>query len=256
MEPDQSNLSARIDAAMDPAAPPEQLALLAGDQDQSVRGFVARNMNTPPEQLALLAEDEGISVRRGIAWNPATLPQTLALLASDHDQGVRAAVAGNPNAPPEGLALLTGESRWQVRRFVAYHPNATPETLLLLAADEDEDVRECAARNPNATLKVFVRLIFGEKYTRIMKQHEPHALTQALTEQPFQVSSAFLEQTPVSEILNARSTEDTLLSADILLAAARCGRRLSLSSFEEALSAVKQGLFPFLAADIFGETLT
>ena len=57
--------------------------------------------NTSPETLALLAKDEDWSIRYYVAKNPNTSPEVLALLANDEDSYVSRMALDNPNLPDE-----------------------------------------------------------------------------------------------------------------------------------------------------------
>jgi hypothetical protein len=85
--------------AIDVNTTPENLTILAKDENYYVRWNVARNPNTPPETLTILATDKEPDVRWYVSQNPNTPPETLTLLANDEDFYVRSCVARNPNTP-------------------------------------------------------------------------------------------------------------------------------------------------------------
>jgi hypothetical protein len=52
--------------------------ILAREDDEGVRGWVAENPTTPAEILAILARDDDGRVRSQVAVNPSTLLEDLA----------------------------------------------------------------------------------------------------------------------------------------------------------------------------------
>ncbi len=61
----------------------EALKVLAGDNEQGVRSWVATNSACPPEQLSHLARDEDHGVRSSVAKNPACPSELLVKLSGD-----------------------------------------------------------------------------------------------------------------------------------------------------------------------------
>ena len=101
------DVSARKTAAASAATPPEELALLAHDDDELVRIEVAYNSAASQETLSMLARDERWEVREGVAANAAIPPGVQIPLAFDDESLVRAAVAHNSATSEETLAKLT-----------------------------------------------------------------------------------------------------------------------------------------------------
>lgn len=61
---------AKLPLAESPSTPPDALATLSADGDDSVRRCVAGNPSAPPDVLASLSTDGYASVRQGAAMNP------------------------------------------------------------------------------------------------------------------------------------------------------------------------------------------
>jgi len=59
-----------LQLARDPNATPEQLKILATDDDGGVRYYVAKHQNTLSETLQILATDDDYDVRYEAAHNP------------------------------------------------------------------------------------------------------------------------------------------------------------------------------------------
>ncbi len=140
----------QVCVAMHELTPPEILALLAGEAEETIRVGVAWNKKTSPEVLAGLASDGVATVRNGVAHNLNTPTEVLARLAGDTDAEVRWGVAGNDHTPPEILARLAGDKEVLVRDRVAWNKRTPREVLARLAGDEASTVREGA----NISLKL------------------------------------------------------------------------------------------------------
>lgn len=143
----------------DPRTSPETLAILAKDENDDVRWWVAKNPSTLPETLAILAKDNHNGVRGDVALNPNTPVEILTFLAGDECNYVLSKLAENKNTPPELLANLALIKDCRTLENVAWNPNTpseiltildTPsETLIVLAEDEDYNVRWWVKENPN-----------------------------------------------------------------------------------------------------------
>jgi hypothetical protein len=167
--------------AVDPGAPPDLLAALAGhaepvalladdagpedtisamvrDWTGGVRGRVARNPSTPAKALAVLARDSNRSMRRNVAQNPAAQAEALDALARDADEEVRGGVAQNPSTPAELLAALARDADEQVRGGVARNPSTPTELLAALARDARKVVRGRVAQNPSTPTELLAAL--------------------------------------------------------------------------------------------------
>lgn len=170
---------------------PQELALLADDEDSGVRFFVAANPYTPLGARILLAADTDPTVRTGaamaVAWDPlasATTQQIttdlaaalardsnvlvrLALvenkrlppavfdsLATDPDEMIRWKLAGNLDVPGRVLETLTQDSRLPVRLAAIRHRNLPVSVLTSLAQDNNVIIRQTVCENVNAPLTV------------------------------------------------------------------------------------------------------
>lgn len=100
--------------------------------------------------LAILAEDDDPSIRLVVAQNPATPRTVHQLLELDDSQHVRAALARNPTITPKLLLMLARDYSWSavpIRGAAARNPVATPEILALLAQDQASLVRQTVFQN-------------------------------------------------------------------------------------------------------------
>jgi hypothetical protein len=173
---------------------PEELALLAEDEDSGVRFYVAANRHVPLDVQLHLAEDKEALVRSGIAlsleYDPLasdlqkTLKTRLALklaadaqpivrlslvsnralpneayeqLARDADPVIRQKLAENIQLSHPALAILAQDSLAVIRAAAAGHDNIAPAILIQLSRDLSGQVREAVATNVNtnfATLDI------------------------------------------------------------------------------------------------------
>ena len=107
--------------------------------------------------LAILAEDDDLSIRLLVAQNPATPRTVHQLLELDDSQHVRAALARNPNISPKLLLTLARDYTWSavpIRVAAALNPVATSEILELLAQDQASLVRQTVGQNPQASAEI------------------------------------------------------------------------------------------------------
>lgn len=155
---------ARAAVARDRDTPTDVLALLAKDQDKTVRRQVAENGQTPCELLTLLAMDRHLDVRRAVAENSKTSAEALTLLAKDQDRTVRRRVTENSRTPCELLTLLAMDRHLDVRRAVAKNVQTPSEVLTLLAADEHYEVRCAVAGNSQTPVELLTLLAKDEHY--------------------------------------------------------------------------------------------
>ena len=86
---------------------------------------LAKDPYTTPEQLKVLATDDDWRVRCWVALNLNTLKETLQVLANDKFVNARWCVTRNSNTPLEILQLLATDDNWEVRYEAAHNPNAT-----------------------------------------------------------------------------------------------------------------------------------
>lgn len=171
---------------------PDELALLAEDEDSGVRFYVASNRNVPldvqlqlvedPEEIVRsgvalslayslqegsiqkqlkeriadrLAGDEKPIVRMSLASNRALPNRIYEKLAADKDPIIRQKLAENGRIPRSALAALARDSLAIVRTSAAAHDLLPPSILQELGRDVEPAVRTAVAGNintPTATL--------------------------------------------------------------------------------------------------------
>lgn len=174
---------------------PEELALLADDEDGGVRFYVAVNRHTPLDVRLHLAFDAMAHVRAGVAmsliYDPlastairdltekigqhlAQDPQPLVrlglasnlflsssiydLLAGDGDSLVRQKLAENLHLPQNTVAILGQDSVVTVQIQALLHRNAPRSLLEEKGEDGDTRLRLAVCRNLNTPLDVLVKL--------------------------------------------------------------------------------------------------
>ena len=183
---DDVTVSIRRDRTRLPAAEPyreaeavigaagDEPAVLAADEDVTVRRQVARNPHTPAEALDRLADDPDeakelteTKVRWYVASNPTTSESTLTRMATaseETDLMVLAAIGRHPHAATavlEHLATAPAPGRsWvdpDVRQAVASNPS-TPPAILAAWENADANTGAAVAKNPATPTDVLERL--------------------------------------------------------------------------------------------------
>ena len=174
---------------------PEELGLLADDEDGGVRFYVAVNRHTPLDvrlQLAFdplshviagvamsliydplaslairnltekigqhLAQDSQPLVRLGLASNLFLSPSLFDLLAGDGDSLVRQKLAENLHIPQNTVAILGQDSVVAVQIQALQHRNAPRSLLEAMGEDGNTMVRLAVCQNLNTPLGVLVKL--------------------------------------------------------------------------------------------------
>ncbi|MEW6754897.1 MAG: hypothetical protein AB1505_28530 [Candidatus Latescibacterota bacterium] len=160
---------------------PEELALLAGDEDSGVRFAVGVNPYTSVEVLLRLSGDASAAVRAGVALKLShdvlAAPQTQELcrqiarqLAADPHALVRLALAGNTGLPPETYDLLAQDTDPVIRGKLAANANVGETALRQLAEDgvpavqlaalqhrsTPADVLEASSADPRSAVRLAV----------------------------------------------------------------------------------------------------
>lgn len=108
---------------------PEELTVLTGHSNQSVRVQVAKHVQCPPQALKILANDEAVAVRVLVAAHEASPSELLTGFARNESWALRAAVAGNESAAPELLLELCEDNENAVVAAVAANP-ACPISIM------------------------------------------------------------------------------------------------------------------------------
>ena len=129
-------------------ADPELIAVLAARRDNpeirvGIQLEAARNPACPPEIASMLALSPN-SVVRAAAANHITDPQLLTALAQDKHDRAPAVVAANPNCPEDTLAMLVSHNAPQVREAATRNPVCLIRWLADLTRDSCRDVATAA----------------------------------------------------------------------------------------------------------------
>lgn len=198
---------------------PEELALLAEDEDSGVRFYVAANRHVPLDIQLHLAEDKEALVRSGVAlsleYDPLasdlqrTLKTRLALklatdsqpivrlslvsnralpneayeqLANDADPVIRQKLAENIQLSHPALAILAQDSLAVIRAAAAGHDNIAPAILIQLGRDVSAQVREAVATNVNTNFATLDTLADDPMLgVRLAVAKHPSTLPETLT---------------------------------------------------------------------------
>ena len=140
---------------------PQELALLADDEDAGVRFYVAANRHTSLGTLLALTDDPEPTVRSAVALSLAHDPlaspavrqvtETIAhRLAKDSQVLVRLALVSNGTIPEAVLDSLARDPDYVVRRKIAASRYASKSALTALVQDSVLVVLTAALANPNA----------------------------------------------------------------------------------------------------------
>ena len=175
---------------------PDELALLAEDEDSGVRFYVAANKNVPLDVQLHLVEDPEDVVRGGVALSlyfslqdtplreelkrriaerlagdgkpivrmalvsNTTLPDEIYdMLAADPDPIIRQKLSENVSIPRSSLILLARDEISTVRASAANHTNMPDSLLIELSGDVEASVRAAVARNVNTSIGVLDSLV-------------------------------------------------------------------------------------------------
>jgi hypothetical protein len=139
---------------------PEELSLLAEDEDSGVRFYVAANRHVPLDVQLHLADDDEALVRSGIAlsldYDPLAsslqkkLKTRLALkLAADPQPIVRLSLVSNRKLPDEAYEILARDTDPVIRQKLAENIRLTRTALAILAQDSLAVIRATAASHDN-----------------------------------------------------------------------------------------------------------
>lgn len=132
-----------------------------------------------PENLRLLAKNENWYIRIKPAEDPFTPIDVLAALAYDtFDNGsgkylVRNAAAENPATPVEILEKLSQESHESLRISVARNPSTPAEILEKFSQDSSKPVRGYVARNPSTPIFILEYLAKSFVYSVVRNPSTP-----------------------------------------------------------------------------------
>lgn len=151
---------------------PQELALLADDEDAGVRFYVAANRHTPLGTRLALASDEVATVRAGvamsIAYDPLASSEVRSLtetmvgeLSTDANVLVRLALLKNGRLPAFAFDSLATDPDRSVRRTVAEGLYTPGHVLEVLSADSVAAVQRAAVIHPNLPLRRLTELSFS-----------------------------------------------------------------------------------------------
>jgi|GEM_PF-809957 len=140
---------------------PQELALLADDEDAGVRFHVAANRHSALGTILALADDPEPTVRSGVAlsleYDPLASPEvrqvkeSIALqLSRDPQVLVRLALVSNGRIPTTILDSLAMDEDHVIRQKVAASGYASKTALAALVQDSVLTVQTAALANPNA----------------------------------------------------------------------------------------------------------
>ena len=149
----------RIQAASNPACPPQPQLRLLTDPDPAVRAAVV-----PHHPGAIdAAGDPSPLVRRAAAAVTGLTASDALRLVADKDDGVREVLAANIHTPPALLRQLAGDPAWLVRCSVARNRSSPQDVLEQFASSisgtRDPHLRSVAARNKSTPPEVVARLL-------------------------------------------------------------------------------------------------
>jgi hypothetical protein len=118
---------------------PASEALLARDDDETVRHQIARRTTDPTQLLALL-EDPHPLVRGGVLENPAVRLEHRLALIGDPSPDVRLLLVGRRPLPLDACLTLARDRSSRVRQALARASWAPDEVIQLLLADRNPEV--------------------------------------------------------------------------------------------------------------------
>lgn len=118
---------------------PASEALLARDDDETVRHQIARRTTDPARLLALI-EDPHPLVRGGVLENPAVRLEHLLALIGDPSPDVRLLLVGRRPLPLDACLTLARDRSSRVRQALARASWAPDEVVQLLLADRNPEV--------------------------------------------------------------------------------------------------------------------
>tara|TARA_Y100000588_G_C14249560_1_gene922898 strand:- start:1704 stop:2705 length:1002 start_codon:yes stop_codon:yes gene_type:complete len=152
---------------------PEELTLLADDEDGEVRFYVASNKHTPLGIKMRLVGDPLPFVRSGVAlaikWDPLDSPNVKNItdmiiqeLAKDPQPIVRMSLAGNLNLSPSAYETLAQDPDYIIRQKVAKNTHLPKSALNILVQDTVEVVQVQALKHRNIDIS-WLRNMSGDQ---------------------------------------------------------------------------------------------
>ncbi|MEV0570332.1 hypothetical protein [Dactylosporangium sp. NPDC050588] len=139
--------------------PAEAVAVLAADEDHSVRLLLAEHHpDVPGHILPDLVRGTG-HARWDLARHPAMPAGALAAMALGDDTDLRRVAATAPNLPPAVAEVLAGHADDTARAYVAANPALPVPAVIALLDDPDPRVAEAAARSPRLPAATAGRLL-------------------------------------------------------------------------------------------------
>lgn len=153
-----AHVGLRRSVAYNPHLTPEEIAVLARDDDFAVRLLLCEQHRVVPAETVLTTYLEARTVTRGrLLEHPSFVRAGLARLAGSPDPQARALVVLDPDAPPELIERLSHDPHPMVRNWMADDPRLTPGRVLELF--EDESTAGGAAASPHLPVPLMQRAL-------------------------------------------------------------------------------------------------
>lgn len=153
-----ADVNVQVAIARHAMTPTKTLRHFATYGKPAVRRAVASNPRTFPNDILMLAGDMDASVRQRAVTYHTLGSQDLAYLRYDDDASVRAAIATRHGLDDSCYTELGGDAAPEVRKALARNAQIPLDVLRLLARDSEPEVRAAAASNPRLPLDLIAAL--------------------------------------------------------------------------------------------------
>lgn len=135
-------------------------------KDARMRLIITNRKKLTKNLMKVLAGDEYDEVRFWLAKNPDLNLKTIKQLAKDKDYQIRCAIAERLNLDNKLIKQLANDCNPDVRSSIALRSDLDSELIEQMSKDEDEYVRQCIAKNPNLSNELINKLA-EDKYFRV-----------------------------------------------------------------------------------------
>ena len=256
---------------------PEELSILAEDEDNGVRFYVAANRHTPLDIQLLLAQDSEPIVRSGIALSLNFDPRATNFkkqlierigfrLASDPRPLVRLGLASNQNLPESVYGALAMDADPLIRRQLAENLKTPKAVLEVLVQDSIQAVVVTTLRHRNIP-RVWLEQMSSDASPRVREAVCQNINTSLITlEQlagdtdPGVRNAVAMHPTTSGDILQQLSTDLDPLVLLSVVQHAKAGRELllRLSKFDQDVAirqVARERLVPLLQGEIREDVL-
>ncbi|WP_435972156.1 hypothetical protein [Streptomyces sp. Qhu_M48] len=142
--------------------PPDVVERLAGDEDRTVRLFLAESCDDAPAEMLLEVWrwwDGSLSHPDRPRSHPRFPRTGLLRYAGDPDGRMRRLALDDPESTPADVARLARDPAAEVRRRAAADPRLSPADAVWLLNDPVADVRGAAMRHPRLPARVLAGLL-------------------------------------------------------------------------------------------------